>query len=82
MNLHHTHIGRADLSVSAPRDLSAIKPQSMPGAGLNCLQPPSDVPGRSHYSGLGTVSCLLAPFHRNVRTTSTVAFTMKWLSYI
>lgn len=47
MNLHHNRICGVDLSMSAPRDLSGIKPQSMPGAGLNCLQPFSDVPDRS-----------------------------------
>lgn len=47
MNLHPTHICGADLSMSAPRDLSGIKPRSTLGAGLKRLQPPSDVPGRN-----------------------------------
>lgn len=46
MNLHHNHICGMDLSLSAP-SRSGTKPQSMLGADLNCLQPLSDVPGRS-----------------------------------
>lgn len=65
MNLHCAHICGADLGTSAPRVLSGVKPQSMPGAGLNCLQPQSDVPGRNHYSSLWTVRCLLVLLCRN-----------------
>ena len=49
-----------------PESFLDVNPnQSVPGAGLNCLQPPSDVPGRSRCCGLLTVSCLLVPVCRN-----------------
>lgn len=51
MNLHHNHICGMDVSLSAPRDLSGLKPQSMLGADLNCLQPLLDVPCRNTTAG-------------------------------
>lgn len=65
MHSHCAHVYGADLSMSTSRVLSGVKPKLVLGAGLNCLPPPSAVPGRNHYGGLLTVSCLLAPVHRN-----------------
>lgn len=65
MNLHHNHICGMDLSLSAPRDLSGIKPQirargrsELSAAIIGCSW-------QKYYSRSWAGSCLPVPLHRN-----------------